>query len=364
MKKKALATKMAAFVMAGAMTMSMGGFTAFAVDTPAAAPTLTKKVTTNGKTHAPNTTFEFEVKPTNNVYEETAIDKNGIPGGLTLKNEGKIIFVPGTLKTDYTNNTEFEIHRELFQSRPGRYHYVITEKTGNYEGIHYSQESKEVIVYVYAYTDPQTKATSLKYALTGLGAENTKLTNIEFTNEYGSSENEKEVQKLEIVKKVEGTFSSLDDEFELTIKVDQQKETGTHGEYELYYAEKNGDVANPITLQSGSAQTVTIKGNENIIIYGLTKGDVVSVTETNTKGYTPKYEISGSVARTSASDNDPFVGSVIVTDNDDNGKLTITNTRDAATPTGIVTEYAPYILLVAAAGAFAVLFLRRKKEEF
>ena len=132
----------------------------------------------------------------------------------------------------------------------------------------------------------------------------------------------------------------------------------------MYYAEKNGDGANPITLQSGLAQTVTIKGNDNIIIYGLTKGDVVSVTETNTKGYTPKYEISGSVTRTSESNNDPFVGSVIVTDNDDNGKLTITNTRDAATPTGIVTEYAPYILLVVAAGAFAVLFLRRKKEEF
>lgn len=364
MKKKALATKMAAFVMAGAMTMSMGGFTAFAVDTPAAAPTLTKKVTTNGKTHAPNTTFEFEVKPTNNAYEETAIDKNGILGGLTLSNDGKISFVPGTLKNDYTNSTAFEIHEAAFQGKPGRYHYVITEKPGNYEGIKYSGESKEVIVYVYTYTDPGTKATSLKYALTGLDTDDAKLTNIEFTNEYGSSGNEKEVQKLEIEKKVEGTFSSLDDEFTLTIKVDQQSKEGTHGEYELYYAEKNGDGVNPITLQSGLAQTVTIKGNDNIIIYGLTKGDVVSVTETNTKGYTPKYEISGSVTRTSESNNDPFVGSVIVTDNDDNGKLTITNTRDAATPTGIVTEYAPYILLVVAAGAFAVLFLRRKKEEF
>lgn len=34
MKKKALATKMAAFVMAGAMTMAMGGVTAFAAQVP------------------------------------------------------------------------------------------------------------------------------------------------------------------------------------------------------------------------------------------------------------------------------------------------------------------------------------------
>ena len=40
------------------------------------------------------------------------------------------------------------------------------------------------------------------------------------------------------------------------------------------------------------------------------------------------------------------------------------NNKNITTPTGIVTEYAPYILLVAAAGTFAVLFLRKRKEEF
>ena len=66
MKKKALATKMAAFVMAGAMTMAMGGVTAFAAEVP-----FTKKVVDsnstkdeNGKAlnvYKPNTVFKFNL---------------------------------------------------------------------------------------------------------------------------------------------------------------------------------------------------------------------------------------------------------------------------------------------------------------
>ena len=40
-----------------------------------------------------------------------------------------------------------------------------------------------------------------------------------------------------------------------------------------------------------------------------------------------------------------------------------TNNRDAVTPTGIVMSFAPYILLVALAGVFAVLFLRKRRHE-
>ena len=61
MKKKALATKMAAFVMAGAMTMAMG-FPAFAKDRTSSTIPVWKTVnagTEQANIYAPKTTFNF-----------------------------------------------------------------------------------------------------------------------------------------------------------------------------------------------------------------------------------------------------------------------------------------------------------------
>ena len=44
--------------------------------------------------------------------------------------------------------------------------------------------------------------------------------------------------------------------------------------------------------------------------------------------------------------------------------VTFTNEKNADNPaTGIITTFAPYILLIAAAGVFAVLFLHKKRND-
>ena len=79
----------------------------------------------------------------------------------------------------------------------------------------------------------------------------------------------------------------------------------------------------------------------------------------STDGYTTTVTVNNgevqNVREVKAATNEKLTGDV---------SIVYTNDKTITTPTGIVTEYAPYILLVAAAGAFAVLFLRRKKEEF
>ena len=91
-----------------------------------------------------------------------------------------------------------------------------------------------------------------------------------------------------------------------------------------------------------------LKDGESIQIYGLTESDKYTVTEADygSDGYTT----------TNGSKTD------VVTDDGDS--YTVTNDKSVTTPTGIVLSFAPYILLVALAGVFGVLFLRRKKEEF
>ena len=48
----------------------------------------------------------------------------------------------------------------------------------------------------------------------------------------------------------------------------------------------------------------------------------------------------------------------------DDTELTITNHKDAVTPTGIVMTFAPYVALIGLAGVFAATFLRKRREDF
>lgn len=43
--------------------------------------------------------------------------------------------------------------------------------------------------------------------------------------------------------------------------------------------------------------------------------------------------------------------------------MTVTNTKNATTPTGVIMNIAPYVLMVALAGGIAFFFLRRKHAE-
>ena len=91
-----------------------------------------------------------------------------------------------------------------------------------------------------------------------------------------------------------------------------------------------------------------MKNGESVIIYGLSEDDEYTVTETDytADGYTTTIdgtegrEKSGTI---SADTNVAFV-----------------NTKNATTPTGIVMNIAPYVLMVAVAAVLAVVFLRKR----
>ena len=379
MKKKALATKMAAFVMAGAMTMAMG-FPAMADVNLNNETTLTKEVPVpNNMTFAPATSFTFTITPDTDPSNKTYL-KAAIPGGLyfedsTETNRNKISMdfaelnngeTPAVTNGKYSLSKKMKVSSVLFENaEPGVYHYQVSESASGYQGITNDPNlTRDVYVHIMYDADGNRQAyiTSAIPTLDDTtGVE--KTAEIKFVNEYGKDNT---VKRLEVDKLLDGSFASANDEFKVKVKVQQDDNVPT-GSDENYlvkvFDEANTEKSTLKLTNNAESNEITIKGGYKIFVYGLSAGDKFSIVETDRLDYTDSYvNISKLVDTNYDTTNHTFTGKIEATEGE--SKVTLKNTRNAATPTGIVTEYAPYILLVAAAGAFAVLFLRRKKEEF
>lgn len=381
MKKKALATKMAAFVMAGAMTMAMG-FPALADSRGTAEIDVKKTVKvedTNAAdyVYAPKTTFSFKlsaVKEAGNFTKDsnTYFVKPGLVNNDAEQSPKHISFEKGVTGITFDPAADKDglnksksgvkivvdydgIYRE---AGAGIYHYTIEEETGSYDGVDYTKAGTYDI-YVFVYENENQDAVVI--AKDGnLVAGEGKSANIEFVNPY-------DVHTLTIEKLVTGNQGETNKKFDFTINVNRA--TGTEGE-EYYWVICDSD-GHEVTRTDGSnthgplgtGVTVGLTNTEQVKIYGLSAGDTYTVTEADyvtNDGYDePTIAMEGGAASATKVGKKEVTGTIT-----SDGKITYTNNRSVTTPTGIVTEYAPYILLVAAAGAFAVLFLRRKKEEF
>ncbi len=366
MKKKALATKMAAFVMAGAMTMAMG-FPALAKDrTPSTVP-VWKTVSVEAdeaNVYAPKTTFNFKLDvpstPTNlefngkTYYVKTAdirhitfVDSNG-----TATATGEIAFDPATDKFTKSKTglgIKVDFGGIYTEKGAGIYQYTVkeVEPATKYKGMEYDNSTYNIYVFVYEDETPDAIVVEEDGKILGDTESNTKFEKVEFVNDYT-------VHTLTITKTVTGNQGEMNRGFDFTFTVTGD-ETGEKFRWVVYDKDGEAVTTNNGYGEVGTVTTVPLKSGESVKIYGLSSGDHYTVKEadyTTNDGYTTKV------------DNE------VVAENKKEGTITADttvayeNNRGITTPTGIVTEYAPYILLVAAAGAFAVLFLRRKKEEF
>ncbi|MDY5485000.1 MAG: hypothetical protein SPF91_12690, partial [Clostridium sp.] len=110
-------------------------------------------------------------------------------------------------------------------------------------------------------------------------------------------------------------------------------------------------------------------------VYGLSATDKVKVDEDDYSGdgYTTTY-ITSNMSK--ASDEQTLIvkdvnsAGVLAEDyivgcvKDDNAVITVKNEKQVNPATGIVMTFGPYALLLALAGVFAVMFLRKKREDF
>lgn len=364
MKFNKISKKLAACSLAGVMMVSMmgmsvcaaGGVTEGTEDSPITSVPVNKTVSAAENTYAPNTTFNFTVS--------TGVDnpgtwdgkevKKGIAGGLAVVQGAT--FAPNmdaATSTIYTptdaNKASLKTDASVF-TEPGIYHYTVSEINGGYEGITYDTTIYDVYVYVSAKLDADKNTTNDMYVSGVVSAKSvdgeTAKSDLEFNNVYNG------VHKVTVTKKVQGGFATASDTFKFEVTVNGS----TEGEaYKVVYTTKGEQINTHVV--SGEKIDVTLGKDDTVTIYGLSENDSYIITE---KDVTNGKTATGYTVTDTCGGND---GKVEGMGGTADASYTITNTKEAVTPTGIAMTVAPYILMVAVASIFAVLFLRRRHEE-
>lgn len=335
MKKGKMLRRLAAMLLVGTTMVGMG--TSVFAEEPMNA-IITKEITKDADDYAPATTFEFSITPGTAV--DAVIDNQGnitqeaiyagpADGAYFAGGAGAITSVPNANdigKTTITvGTTTISIDGSKFAA-PGIYRYNVSEviPEAKYEGITYSTETKFFDVYV------NSNKAVYAYTFTDAAAQNGKDNGV-FTNDYSS------IYDLIITKNVTGNQGDKSKDFDFPIQV-------TGAENEKFYVTFSDD-RTPITLTNGS-QTIKLKDGQSATIHGLSMTDTYSVDEADyTKdGYTTTVE--GAKKGQISADT----------------TVVFTNHKQVTTPTGIVMNIAPYVLMVAVAVVLAVVFLRKRNN--
>lgn len=364
MKKTNLAKKLTAMAMTGTMVMSMG-MTAFAAEVPTEFD-FTKEITTDGNTVAPAVKFTFDVTPgTDSASGVSPVVTAGPEGGLTV---GDVEFNGDENANEegtYSKTGKLNVNISAFDGlAPGIYSYVLSEKdfevpsTGKnpYEGI--NKDTTEYTLYVYMTDDDLNGELEYKGVTTTVLGEDaevdTKVPSLTFTNDYGKDNDG--THDLTIRKLVAGNQGNKTHPFSFTVKID-----GAAGEkYKVAYGDETDVIA------SGETKEFTLAHDATFVIYGLSESDTYTITEKNNDGDLTGYEttVSKQNVISSSADSGEGVLEQTGTVNADEATVNYTNTKNVTTPTGIAMTFAPYALMVVFAGVFAVMFLRKKREDF
>ena len=212
----------------------------------------------------------------------------------------------------------------------------MKEKNAGTAGVTYSSDEVTVnVVNSYKVNDDNTVDTNtiVQSVAVGIKGENGKTDTITNTFTAGS---------LTIDKKVTGAFGDKNKAFKVTVTLT---------------APTDKTVRNDITYGN---QTISAGWTGQKVV-DVTVTDATSVTFDNIpSGVT--YEVAEADYTSDgydAASYDNETGTI----NNTAVTTTITNNKDASTPTGVIMNIAPYVLMVALAGGIAFFFLRRRNAE-
>lgn len=170
-------------------------------------------------------------------------------------------------------------------------------------------------------------------------------------------ESEYKTYSLTITKEVTGALGDKEMEFNFKKAI-----SAANNNAEKYYTKDETAGATAVEKKE-MPDEFKLSHDKSITIYGLSEKDVATITETvdANLGYTTTAEVNGATAAI-----DPTTGGGVVAVLDtykENATLKVTNNREAVTPTGIVMDAAPYIVMLAAAGGLGAGFVLRKRED-
>lgn len=270
---------------------------------------------------------------------------------------------------------------------PGIYKYSVTENIVNAQGEPATYEGitcDSAYMYVYVEENGLGSDSKMTYRVANvvLTTQNTTTGKIAaLTNRYGVDDDgdpDNTVNNLLVTKKVEGNQGDKTKDFTFTVTAT------TCGDNDTFRVIKVTKMADPDenedpwqetgeakTLSKGHPVEMTLKDGETFRVYGLSASDVIIVAEKTESEYTTYTNSSfeaddtytDSVNLADGTDNDIQVGNSWEASINTDKQIGFHNVRVAATPTGVVMNVAPYILLVVIAVAGAFVFLRKRRED-
>lgn len=288
---------------------------------------------------SPEVTFKFAITPENpngaTVGNNNQPVKEGVPGLLTLANEGKLTF-------NAAGSQSLELKVNKGTNAPGVYRYKVTETAGTVEGLTYNQETKEYVVDLYLYEDGT-------YSLVATNpAEGEDKTDLKFVNVYAHKDDPNnpggQLTNLKVEKKVEGNLGDKNKEFEFTITI--TPDTTVMGQQ--FVVKKGTETIARLNADNNYTVTAKLKDGEFVEIFGLSANDkyIVLETESGKDGYTTTGEVKDPTA----------MGTEDVT-------VTVINKANQDIPTGIIENIAPFALVLVAAVAFGFVYFKKRSVE-
>ena len=316
------------------------------------------------KVAAPGVTYTYTINPAT-VDADTV--KDGVPvktglNGAKIKDDTSTTFAvtdrasSGKLSKDIC--LDFS---NVNWTEPGIYRYELTEGAAASTQVGYS------------YTNALTSASTTRYVdvYVGYYGENNTLGIIGYVVSY-TTDSTKKTDGYEVVENTDGTVTEGAVYSAYDVKVTKYV-TGNLGNKNGNFAFTGSvDMANGATYGYAKGTTnvsaksdgisETLNDSEYFTVKGVPVGHGVTVGEQSyaSDGYTTKLKVNG------VDDTTYVAGSnVTVNDNANDGVSTaeFTNDRKNTTPTGVVMNIAPYAAMILGAGAFAGVFLGRKKSE-
>lgn len=266
-----------------------------------------------------------------------------------------------------TKSVTFDFSGVVFNA-PGIYRYMVTESDGSDNNMNDFTSDSADVRYLDLYVkngDGEGANAYTVYSYVLLKNESAP----DNTGKYGDGSSSKNegyaatyaTNELDITKLVSGTMANENSgAFDFTVVVDGLKANDKFG-VKAATAEGYTETSVPAGATSVTIANVKLGKDETYSIVGLPTGATVKVTEnlSDGEGYTTTNTVNDVVD----ADNNKKEANATIVKQETANEIEFTNTRNAVSPTGIVMNVAPYVLLVVVAAAGCFVFLRKRRED-
>ncbi|MBR0485809.1 MAG: hypothetical protein IJJ69_13710 [Oscillospiraceae bacterium] len=342
---------------------------------------------TNDDNYTPATQYQYSISETSaeNASLPDAVN-TGISGGAEIESD-----VVSWSANDPQPKKQITVilHPEKF-SQPGVYRYYITQSANTSEQTEIglvpdADAEKALDIYaVWKNKSDHTEGILIRYAMLSDEEESVSVSDMNYThsvktdgfiNQYGMEDADKDGKGdnyiFTLTKKVAGNMADTSQKFDFELSLSYQNVSNaddTSTTLDGMCFEMTG-ASSGTAVVGGSAMSFTLADGESV---SLTLPKSITVNAKEAYANSEGYQITSSVTNMDAVETAPEITSAVTSDTNGtsgrmqtaDGAICYLNTLDVISPTGILLETAPYLILFSSgAGLFLFSIKHRKQKE-